>query len=200
MCEHPPTVTLGRDSTLLDLLAEPDEFTARMIPVYRVSRGGGALLHAPGQLAAYAVVPLKRCGLSVGGFRDALIAASIAVAGEAGVKAYSTHDSASGDAPGALCRCGQFAWVGADVRSGVSSHGMFLNVEPVIDQQRLVRSTAGGRGITSLSMQRMAPVAMHSVRESLVRNLSEQLGYDTFHIYTRHPLLSRTSQKVVQYV
>ena len=204
ICEHLSVVTLGRDASMLDLLAEPEEFTARMIPVHRVSRGGGALMHAPGQLVAYPIVPLDRCGLSVGRFRDALIQAAVSAADELKVPAYSSIGCAAEVAddhlPGAVSRCGQFAWVGADVRSGVSTHGLFLNVAPVIDQQRLVRSTPKGRGVTSLSMQKMAPVGMHTVRESLIRHLVEQLGYETFHIYTRHPLLSRTQQKVVHYV
>lgn len=89
------------------------------------------------------------------------------------------------------------AQVGAAVRSGISYHGMFVNVSPRMDTQRWIRTPSGER-VTSMAAQRMRPTEMPVVRESLIRHLAEQLGYHRTNLYTGHPLLKRT-RKVVAY-
>lgn len=195
VCEHPPLVTIGRDGTLADLLVEPEEFEAREIQIRRVNRGGGTLMHAAGQIAAYPILPLDRMGIGVADFQQRINDALIATSGEQKVTAHKTDDP-----PGVACRCGQIGWLGSAIQSGTSSHGLFLNVNPTLDLVRLVRSVPRKGRIASMSQQRMLPLAMHKVRESLVRNLAEQFGYDDMHPYTGHPLLKRSYRRVVEYV
>ena len=236
ICEHPPTVTTGREGTMLDLLADPREFESQQIEIRRVDRGGGTILHGPGQVAAYPILPVDRrtrrtdahvrqpppiseyrsrkpegprsavpnsSALTDVGVRPTelnrrlldfvkkCMAAVCDMASELKVNATTTDDCM-----GAECRCGQFAWAGAAIRDGVSSHGLFVNVSPDMLPFRLVRSA---RSVGSMSMQRMSPVPMAKVRESLMRNLADQFGYEDVHLYTRHPLLTRTTRKVVEY-
>src|SRR5436190_9986850 len=65
LCEHEPLVTVGRQGSRLHVRADDEELARRGLEVRWVKRGGGAIVHAPGQLAAYAVVPLMRFGLTV---------------------------------------------------------------------------------------------------------------------------------------
>jgi len=196
LCEHPPLVSIGRDGTLSDLLAEPEEFDAREIPIRRVNRGGGTLMHAPGQIAAYLILPLDRLDdMGVAEYQQRLTNALVQSAHEQRVTAHATAQP-----PGVECRCGQFGWIGSTVQSWTSSHGVYLNVNPVLDTLRLVRSVPARGRIASMSQQRMRPLPMHRVRESLVRHLADQFGYEDMHPFTGHPLLSRTHRKVVEYV
>jgi lipoyl(octanoyl) transferase len=82
------------------------------------------------------------------------------------------------------------------VRSWISSHGLFVNVNPQMDFLRLVRSENWRS--TSLTAQRGTTLTMPAVRESLVRLLAARLEYDRYHLYTGHPLLRRT-KRVVAY-
>lgn len=194
ICEHPPIVTIGHDGRITDLPVDTGDFTARMMEIRRVNRSGATLVHAPGQIAAYPILPLERLNCSFDSFRYKLLEASLATAAEQRVPSDAI------EVPhGTGCRCGQISWVGAAVRDGVSHHGLFLNVSPILDTVRLVRSTADQIKIASLSMQRMEPVPMHKVREALMRHLSSQFGYDETHPYTGHPLLKRTWRKVTQH-
>ena len=68
-----------------------------------------------------------------------------------------------------------------------------------MDLLRQVRSTPDGSRITSLAAQRLKPTSMHSVRESIVRHLAAQFGYEHSHTYTGHPLLKRERRKVHAY-
>lgn len=194
LCEHPPTVSVGREGRITDLPLDTTDFTARMMEVHRVNRGGGTLVHAPGQVAAYPILPLDRLNCSFDEFREKLVAATMATAAERRVPSRETRTPM-----GTISRCGQFSWIGASVRDGISSHGLFLNVSPALDTVRLVQSTADRVNVTSLSMQRMEPVPMQKVREALMRHLASQFGYEETHPYTGHPLLKRTWRKVMQH-
>jgi lipoyl(octanoyl) transferase len=194
ICEHPPIVTIGREGRITDLPLDTRDFTSRMMEVRRVNRSGGTLVHTPGQVVAYPILPVDRLGCSVAEFRKRLQDATVATAAELRVTAHATETP-----HGTTCRCGQFSWVGTSVRDGVSHHGLFMNVSPVLDTVRLVQSTADRVKISSLSMQRMEPVPMQKVREALVRHIADQFGYEETHPYTGHPMLKRTWRKVMQH-
>src|SRR5947199_7250504 len=53
LCEHPPTISVGRSGSRVHIL--PDDETLRSLGVstHWVNRGGGCVLHLPGQLCAY---------------------------------------------------------------------------------------------------------------------------------------------------
>lgn len=48
VCEHPPIITIGRGGSRSQLRATTAELTSRQLEVRFVSRGGGAIVHAPG--------------------------------------------------------------------------------------------------------------------------------------------------------
>ena len=191
ICEHPPVVTMGREGTMLDLEAESREFQSRLMEVKRVARGGGTLVHSPGQVAAYPILPIERSNQRPSNFVRKCVHAACDMATEMKINGAPTEDGT-----GVESRCGQFAWVGATIRDGVSSHGLFVNVAPDMELFRLIRLP---RSVGSISMQRMSPTPMPKVRESLIRNLADQFGYEDVNLYTRHPLLTRKTRKVVEY-
>lgn len=192
VCEHPPLITVGRDGSRAQITCNPEELAAREIEVRWLSRGGGCLFHAPGQLAVYPIIPLDRRGLGLADYRERLEGAVIDACGELRVPAWRQPDL-----PGVWCRCGQLAHLGVAVKSWISFHGVFVNVCPSPEALRLVRPEAGSR-VTSLAAQRQRPTSMHSVRESIVRCLAARLNYDRYHLYTGHPLLRRT-KRIVAY-
>ena len=59
ICEHPPVFTLGLASRSEHLLATGD------IEVVPTNRGGQVTYHGPGQVVAYPLLDLKRCGYFV---------------------------------------------------------------------------------------------------------------------------------------
>jgi lipoate-protein ligase B len=191
ICEHSPVVSIGRDGSIADLLAGPDELVARQLHVRHVARSGGVILHGPGQLSGYLLLPLDRLKVSRSAFDLRLQSVLQSVASELRVPAWPGRIL-----PGLECRCGQFAWLCTGMDSGASSHGFVLNVNPDVVGQRMVQPAPAGGAIASMSMQRMRVVPMSKVREALVRHLSAEFGYDDFHVYTRHPLLIRTTKLV----
>ena len=64
LCEHPPLITVGRQGSWGDIRLTADQLRRHRLRVQWVSRGGGTILHGPGQLAIYPVVPLDWFGWS----------------------------------------------------------------------------------------------------------------------------------------
>jgi lipoyl(octanoyl) transferase len=191
ICEHPPLITIGRSGSQAEILCDAHELTARQIDVRWLNRGGGALVHVPGQLALYPILPLARRGLGLATYRERLEQTVIDTCREMRIRAWRKPSGA-----GVFCRGGKVANVGVAVRQWVSSHGLFVNVNPWMDAIALVKSGAGRA--SSLAAELGLPVSMASVRESLIRRLAARHDYERYHLYTGHPLLRRT-RRVVAY-
>jgi lipoyl(octanoyl) transferase len=187
LCEHPPLITVGRQGSSAHILLEPRELRARQWPVRWVNRGGGCLLHLPGQLAAYAVFPLDRLGLGVQAYLDRLrqvllgVLADFEIAGEA---APGRPDVWAG---GRL-----IAAVGVAVRDWVSYYGAYLNVNPALGPFRHVRSAGPGGGpMTSLERERRRPVRPALVRQRFLDHFAARFAFTRTSLVSDHAALGR---------
>ncbi len=191
LCEHPPLITVGREGSRDHILADTKDLKASQIETRWLNRGGGCLVHGPGQLAAYPILALNRLNLGLLDYRTRLEEAVVDMADEQQVPAHR-----HADCPGVWCRLGQFAHVGVAVKSWVAYHGVFIDVAPKVDASRLVKPCAEGERLTSLSAQSGKVVCMNAVRESFARHLARHLGYARTQTYTGHPLLRREIRRV----
>lgn len=191
LCEHPPLITVGREGSRAHIACPPQELVARQMEVRWLNRGGGCVVHVPGQLAAYPILPLDRRGLGLAEYRERLEQSVIDTCADLRVDGWREPAQA-----GVYARGGQLAQIGVTVRSWVSSHGLFLNVNPRMDTLRLVHSETGR--LSSVSAERRVPTEMAAVRESLSRHLAARLGFERYHLSTGHPLLRRT-RRIVAY-
>src|SRR5437764_10362962 len=99
LCEHPPLITVGRQGSRAHILCDADELRARQWQVRWVNRGGGCLLHTPGQLAIYPVLALDQLRLSIPQYLDRLHAALVALAAD-----FSVAATAEAGRPGVWAR------------------------------------------------------------------------------------------------
>ena len=191
LCEHPPLITIGREGSRSHVLASQHDRQACEIDVRWVARGGGAIVHAIGQLAVYPILPLSQRAVGVGDYRRRVEDALVATCRDQHVPAKRVESS-----PGVWSRGGQLASFGAAVKNGVTCHGAYLNVHPDPSFLAMVETSPPGERLTSVEAQRGRPIKMASVRESVIHHLSQAFGYERVHTYTGHPLLKRTTQRV----
>ena len=178
MSDHQEVITIGRGGRPSDVTSH-GALRSREIETHWVNRGGGTLVHCPGQLAVYPIVPLRWHGLSLGEYLHRLQAAIAETLIELGVRVHVPPGRR-----GVWGRTGQIASLGAAVRDWVTWHGAFINVSPAMGLFRLVNASAG-----SVAAERCGAVRMATVRAVLVRRLTEAFGCDRYHLYTGHPWL-----------
>jgi lipoyl(octanoyl) transferase len=187
LCEHPPLITVGRQGSWSHILGDFEELKARQVPVRWVNRGGGCLLHAPGQLAIYPVLPLDRFGLGVQAYLDRLREVVIALLDDFSIRGKTQPGQADvwvGHRP--------IAGVGVAIRDWVSYYGAVLNINPDLEPFRLVRvgGAAGGR-MTSLERERHGPLRPALVRERLLEHFANRFHFAETALFCEHPSLKR---------
>lgn len=120
--EHPTVMTLGlraHKADLSDFCSTPFPY-----PVHKISRGGLATIHNPGQLVIYPIVNLKAQKLSVKGFVESLFLATQKTLLELGIE--STIDLC--DQPGVYTSKGKIAFCGLQIKEGITLHGLSINI------------------------------------------------------------------------
>ena len=68
LCEHPALISVGRTGSRGHIRLTNEQLRMRQLEVRWVSRGGGCVLHGPGQIAVYPIVPLRWHGWTVGDY------------------------------------------------------------------------------------------------------------------------------------
>jgi lipoyl(octanoyl) transferase len=182
LCEHPPVVTVGRLGSRAHIAFEPEELRLRGWSVRWINRGGGCLLHVPGQLAIYPIVALDRLGCNVQEYLDRLSNVVMELLRDFTIDSF--FDPKSGNV---LVERRSIAGLGVAVRRWVAYHGAFLNVHPDLDLVRRVRSAPGAPPMTSMERERHGPVAMTRVRERAIELIAEQLGFDDKAVFFEYP-------------
>ena len=138
LLEHPPVLTLGRQSDPAHVRASAEELERRGIEVIRTERGGEVTYHGPGQLVAYPIVSLTERGLMIRPFVRALEAAMGETAASFGVRAgrREGHPGMWCEPDGAAPR--KLGALGVRVERGVTYHGMALNVTTRLEDFELI--------------------------------------------------------------
>jgi lipoate-protein ligase B len=209
LCEHPNLITIGRGGSPGDVRRESSVLKSREIDTIYVNRGGGTMLHSPGQLAIYPLVPLAWHGFTVGDFLERFQAGIVESLADLNVPARTMPGM-----HGIWGRTGLLAAVGVAVRNGVTYFGAYLNVDPPLGLFQLVDTIPHNAGtfpssegkddsrsglsegvqqrlMSSLMAERRGSIKITSVRAALVSRLAEAFRCDRYHLFTGHPYLKR---------
>lgn len=187
LCEHPPLITVGREGSWSHLQCGPEELHARRWRVRWVNRGGGCLLHVPGQLAVYPILPLDRFGLGLQSYVDRLGEIIQAVIEEFDVRSQMRREGA-----GVWVGGRPIAGIGVAVRDWVSYFGFSFNVNPDLQLFRLVRwADKHGEPMTSLERERRGRLRPAWVRERLLEHFAARFPFSRTSLFSEHPMLTR---------
>jgi lipoyl(octanoyl) transferase len=187
LCEHPPLITVGRQGSREHILFEPGELQIRGWPVRWVNRGGGSLLHLPGQLAIYPVLALNQLELGVEAYLERLqtVLASLLVD-------FNISCAVRPNQAGLWVGNRMIASVGVAVRDWVAYFGAVLNVNPDLDLFRLIRTGQPGDGpMTSIERERRGPLRPALVRERFIEYFASHFNFGRTSLLFHHPFLKR---------
>ena len=190
LCEHPPTISVGRSGSRMHIVPDDEALRSLGIRVHWVNRGGGCLLHLPGQLVVYFAFSLDNFGLDLNDYLCGLSRAVIEVLEE-----FDLDGATHAEQPGVFLGNARVATVGIAVNRWVAYHGLTLNVGPFLEPFDVLLDAPGfgGRPLrqTSMESRRQRPTSMAKVREAMIRRLESVFGLERHHIFTHHPLIRR---------
>jgi lipoyl(octanoyl) transferase len=190
LCEHPPLITVGREGSWSHLHCDPGELQARRWSIRWVNRGGGCLLHVPGQLAVYPILPLNRFGLGLQSYVDRL--------GEVVLALLTDFDIDGRRRPadsGVWVGGRPIAGIGVAVHDWVAHYGFSFNVNPDLQLFRLVRwGEKDGEPMTSLERERRGRLRPSHVRERLLEHFAARFPFARTSVFSEHPLLTRKAR------
>ena len=154
LLEHPPVLTLGRNSSRSNILASDELLASRGVQIHEINRGGDVTYHGPGQLVGYPILDLRSFTPRLGAvdyvrlLEEVLIRAcsdfgvpAQRIAGRTGVWTL----------PGGSIPEKKIAAIGVHIARGITSHGFALNVTTDLrDFDLIVPCGISDRTVTSL--------------------------------------------------
>jgi lipoyl(octanoyl) transferase len=189
--EPEPSITIGRAGSRTDVELTDDDLRSHQLAIRFVGRGGGAVLHGPGQVGIALFATLEDLRLErhdVGGYLERLESALEGAVRE--VRCGAARDS---KAAGIFGRTGLLAAVGIAIRRGVVWHGGFLNVERNPLPAHRVRTTPlaaapAKRTMSSIEADVQRRVRLQDVRSALVHHVVDAFGFSQPHIQSGLPV------------
>jgi lipoyl(octanoyl) transferase len=174
LLEHEPVYTLGRGADTADLLAADQRLA---VPVFRVSRGGGATFHGPGQLVAYPIVTLRSGGRDVHRYVRKLEEVLIGVCADFGLAGERREGLT-----GVWVEDAKIASIGVGVRRWTTFHGVALNVSTDLRFfEHIIPCRMPEVRMTSMAVELGSAPAMAAVRDAVVRRFGTVFG-DSRHL------------------
>ena len=162
LLEHPPVLTLGRNSKREHILASDDLLARRGVSLHEINRGGDVTYHGPGQLVGYPILDLRgdlpgKKGPHLGPvdyvrmLEDVLIRTcsdfrvpAQRICGRTGVWTIA----------GGSVQEKKIAAIGVHVSQGITSHGFALNVTTDLrDFEWIVPCGIADRTVTSVELE-----------------------------------------------
>jgi lipoyl(octanoyl) transferase len=180
LLEHPPVLTLGRNSRRENILASDELLARRGVTLHEINRGGDVTYHGPGQLVGYAIFDLRSVTPRLGAveyvrmLEEVLIRACAAygirtarVPGRTGVWTIP-----SGSIPEK-----KIAAIGVHISRGITSHGFALNITTDLrDFALIVPCGIADRDVTSIELEADPVPTFNDVANTVARHFGNVFG------------------------
>jgi lipoyl(octanoyl) transferase len=194
ICEHATELTVGRKGSHAHIRIPQTERDKKNLQTHWLPRGGGAILHAPGQLAVYPLVPLQWYGWSPGRVLVMVRNAVSLALSKMGVTTlcYDGLHSVWG-------RTGMLAATGISVQQNVSCFGSYINVSPEMDLFGYVDTAwqlpadQSRRTMSSLMAENRQAARMANLRSAVVESIAQVFDCSDYDMHTGHPQLLEQS-------
>jgi len=154
LLEHPPVLTLGRNSSRENILASDELLARRGVEIHEINRGGDVTYHGPGQLVGYPIIDLRSFTPRLGAvdyvrkLEEVLIRAC---ASYGIVTQRVPKRTGVWTLPGGAILERKIAAIGVHISRGITSHGFAVNVTTDLrDFDLIVPCGIADRTVTSL--------------------------------------------------
>jgi lipoate-protein ligase B len=172
-CQHPPVITLGRNTQSGSVLASRELLQTMGVEVVEINRGGEATIHNPGQLVGYPIFHLQRTKPDLHWFLRTIEECIIDALGEFDIHAGRV-DGLTGvwiEQQKKICA------IGIHCSRWVTSHGFALNVANNLDLfSMIVPCGITERGVTSMQLVQGTNIDPGSVQTVIERHFRSKFS------------------------
>ena len=170
--EHPPTYTLGRRGTNVDLLSSKEKLEVLGASLVEVDRGGQATFHGPGQLVVYPIIDLRQWGGGPVKYVRTLESILISV-----LDGYGIKSGLIDGLTGVWVDDKKIAAIGVKISRGVTMHGFALNISTDLSWfDHIVPCGVRDKGVTSMEELLGDKVNVEGVIYSMVKQFASIMG------------------------
>jgi len=164
LMEHPPTITLGRNTKPEHLLRTSAEYATLGIKVINVDRGGDVTYHGPGQLVAYPILNLNDFRPSINWYIRTLEQCLIDL-----LSVYNLNAERMPGHTGVWINGAKIAAIGVGIRNWITYHGIALNVSPNLSHfTHIIPCGIADKPVTSLDQLLDSPPNMEEMQASFI--------------------------------
>jgi lipoyl(octanoyl) transferase len=178
LLEHPPVLTLGRNSSRSNVVASDELLARRGVTVHEINRGGDVTYHGPGQLVGYPIVDLRSYTPRLGAveFVRLLEEALIRFCAEYAVQTQRiVGRTGVWTSPNCSAEEMKIAAIGVHISRAVTSHGFAINITTDLrDFDLIVPCGITDKAVTSLENETCQRVP---TLESAANEVARQIGF-----------------------
>lgn len=173
LCEHPPVITLGRNSHAEHILFSENVIKSSGGKIISIDRGGDVTLHVPGQIVAYPILDLNQQGRDLHRYLHGLEQVGIDLLGDFDIMAHRLKGKT-----GVYVQDKKIMSIGVGVRKWVSYHGLALNINVDLNYFRWIKPCGLDVVMTSLHILKKKTIEMREVKEKLAMHLGRIFKLD----------------------
>ncbi len=151
LVEHPPVITIGRNSNPMDILVDRELLCQLGIEVYEVARGGGVTYHGPGQIVGYPILRLDRYDRDLHRYLWMLEEVLIRV-----LRINGLQGERMAGFTGVWVEGAKIAAIGIGAKGWVSMHGFALNIKPHLEHFALINPCGIKERVVTSMAQKLA--------------------------------------------
>jgi len=202
LLEHPPVLTLGRNSNRSNILASDEFLAQRGIEIHEINRGGDVTYHGPGQLVGYPIVDLRgvfpnKKGPHLGAVEYVRMLEEVLIrtCGDFGVMAQRICGRTGvWTMAGGAVQEKKIAAIGVHLSQGITSHGFALNVSTDLrDFEWIVPCGITDRQVTSLDLEADASRNPAPTMENALHSAAKHFG----HVFSRQILWTESVEALL---
>ena len=175
LVEHPPVITMGRSATDADILMPRAELERAGVEIHRITRGGEATYHGPGQIVGYAIINLYNHQRKLRLFVERMEEVFIRLL----AKHYGITAGRDDEHRGVWVGDSKITAIGIAVTRAITMHGFAFNVAPNLAHFNwIIPCGLRDRGVTSLERLLGRTPDYETVKQQVVESFCEVYGYE----------------------
>jgi len=210
LLEHPPVITLGRNSKSENILLSKEELKRRGIDLFEINRGGDVTYHGPGQLVGYPIFDLRGFSGSDGKHKTLYPVEFMRKLEEVIIRACAEYGVVTQRVKGltgvwtrpiagvtASAESAKLCAMGIHISRGVTSHGFALNVTTDLKGfESIVPCGISDKPVTSLNHEMAAVFSTRTVKPLSLAEVSENVAHNFGVVFGRETVAANSIKEL----